>query len=203
MMFASSSDTCVKYGLPAQSPIAQTPEAVRGAVDVFLALHTRRANLKDTVIHPNRFDGEGSRRFLYDVCDRLAHRGVTRVFLMRIKGEVVAARIGFVVGSSLYLYYSGFDPAWAKYGVATTIVAEAMKYAISLGLTTVNLSTGTDVSKTRWGARPVSYFDVGESRPNLKSQAVFAAYLRIFRFIKEPAPWMQPLLRVLPKRGWV
>jgi CelD/BcsL family acetyltransferase involved in cellulose biosynthesis len=190
-------------GLDFAFEVAETPEAVQRAIDLFLPLHTRRANLKDTVVHPNRFDGATSRQFLYDVCDRLARRGVARVFLLRIKGEVVAARIGFVVGSSLYLYYSGFDPEWAKYGVATTVVAEAMKYAISLGLATVNLSTGTDVSKTRWGANPVAYYDVDESRPSLKSQALFAAYLRITRIIKEPAPWMQPLLRVLPRRGWV
>jgi CelD/BcsL family acetyltransferase involved in cellulose biosynthesis len=190
-------------GLDFAVEVAETPDAVRSGLDVFLRLHTSRADLKDTIVHPNRFDGEGRRRFLYDVCDRLAQRGVARVFLLKIKGEIVAARIGFVVGSSLYLYYSGFDPAWSKYGVATTVVAEAMKYAISQKLTVVNLSTGTDVSKTRWGARPVTYVDVSEARQTLKSQALFAAYLRVFQLMKEPAPWMQPLIRVLPKRGWV
>ena len=58
---------------------------------------------------------------------------------------------------SLYLYYSGFDPAWAKYSVATTVLAEALKWAIANGLLEANLATGDDVSKSRWGPHEVSY----------------------------------------------
>jgi len=54
------------------------------------------------------------------------------------------------VGDALYLYYSGYDPAFGDYSVMTTTVAEAIKYAIEHGFRRVNLSTGSDVSKTRW-----------------------------------------------------
>jgi hypothetical protein len=30
-----------------------------------------------------------------------------------IAGEVVASRIGFALGRTPYLYYSGYQPAWA------------------------------------------------------------------------------------------
>jgi len=63
-----------------------------------------------------------------------------RVFQLAIAGDVVALRIGFVIGGSLYLYYSGFDPRWSKYSVMTTTVVEAVKYAIGQGLTAINLS---------------------------------------------------------------
>jgi len=62
------------------------------------------------------------------------------VFQLRIADAVVASRIGFVIGDGLYLYPSGFDPAWGRYSVMTTMMAEALRYAIASGLRTVNLS---------------------------------------------------------------
>jgi CelD/BcsL family acetyltransferase involved in cellulose biosynthesis len=79
------------------------------------------------------------------------------VFELNIGGQVVASRIGFVVGDTLYMYYSGFKPCWARYSVTTTILAEAIKYAIACGLKTVDLSPGRNVSKTRWSPREVLY----------------------------------------------
>ncbi|HEX3771684.1 MAG TPA: GNAT family N-acetyltransferase [Polyangiaceae bacterium] len=179
--------------------VAESPEAVRRALDFFLPLHAMRASMTETVVHPNRFEHPALQRFLYDVCDRLAARGAVRVFQMKIGGAVVATRIGFIAGKSLYLYYSGFDPRWAKYGVSTTVVAEAIKVAIDLGLETVNLSIGTDVSKTRWGARPVEYHEAVETHPRVRSQIAYAAYRQL---LSARSGWLEPLMRTLPKRGW-
>lgn len=150
---------------------------VEGALDRFLVLHSLRANMENTSVHPNRFASEASRHFLYDVCSMLARRGVLRLFQLKIRGEIVAMRIGFVVADSLYLYYSGFDPAWARYGVMTTTVAEALKYAIAQGLRTANLSPGMDVSKTRWGPRIVEYPVVYERNRGLGSCMAFKVYM--------------------------
>jgi len=56
-----------------------------------------------------------------------------KLFALKIGAEIVAMRIGFVVGDGLYLYYSGFDPKWWEFGVMTTTMAEAIKYAIGRG----------------------------------------------------------------------
>jgi len=80
-----------------------------------------------------RFASPVARDFLYEICDRLARRGIVRLFQLKIGSQIVAARIGFVVGTGLYLYYSGYDPKWARYSVMTTTVAEAIKYAIATG----------------------------------------------------------------------
>jgi CelD/BcsL family acetyltransferase involved in cellulose biosynthesis len=150
---------------------------VRAALDGFLALHALRADMKNTSFHPNRFAGEVSQRFLYDVCTQLAKRGVLRIFQLRVGSDIVAMRIGFVVADSLYLYYSGFDPAWAKYSVMTTTVAEAIKYAIAHGLQTVNLSPGADVSKTRWGPRVVEHPMMYEQGRRLRSRLAAGMYI--------------------------
>src|SRR6185437_12384817 len=95
-----------------------------------------------------------------------------------VGSQIVAMRIGFVVGDSLYLYYSGFDPQWSRYGVMTTTVAEAIKYAIAQGLKTVNLSPSLDMSKARWSPRQVDYKSAYEHGGRLRSRVAGQAYLR-------------------------
>jgi CelD/BcsL family acetyltransferase involved in cellulose biosynthesis len=157
--------------------VAVEPAAVREGIGRFLALHGLRSQMTGTIEHPDHFAAGVSQRFLYEVCDRLAARGVVRVFQLSIGGEVVAVRIGFMVGHTLYLYYSGFDPRWARYSVATTVVAEAIKYAIDAGLTAVNLSRGTDISKTRWAPKAIPYTQCLEIRQRWISRFAHRSYM--------------------------
>jgi CelD/BcsL family acetyltransferase involved in cellulose biosynthesis len=156
---------------------AATPDEVQDALDQLFHLHALRAAMTDAAPHPNRFAGSGLRRFMHEVCGSLAARDRVRVFQLTIGGRVVASRIAFLVGDSLYLYYSGFDPEWAKYSVMTTTVAEAIKFAIARGLKTVNLSPGNDVSKTRWGPREVAQQVAHEHCGRLRSRLVRRAYV--------------------------
>jgi hypothetical protein len=41
-------------------------------------------------------------------------RGAVRLFALKIGSSIVAMRLGFVARDSLYFYYSGFDPQWAR-----------------------------------------------------------------------------------------
>jgi CelD/BcsL family acetyltransferase involved in cellulose biosynthesis len=144
-------------GLELGFHVVRTGPEVAVAIDRFLELHRRRSQLTDTVHHGDVFSTANAKRFLHDVCARFAARGRLRIYVLTIDGETVATRIGFVVGTSLYLYYSGYDPRYRQYSVMTTTVAEAIKDAIAEGLTSVNLSTGTDVSKTRWRPQETTF----------------------------------------------
>jgi CelD/BcsL family acetyltransferase involved in cellulose biosynthesis len=130
-------------------------EELDAGLDEFFRLHTMRAELEGAISHPDHFTAPSARAFLRDVCARLAARDSTRIFQLVIDGQVVATRIGFLLGDTLYLYYSGFDTGWARYSVMTTVLAEIIKSSISQGVRTINLSPGTDVGKTRWGARAI------------------------------------------------
>ncbi len=182
--------------------VASKPVDVSRAVEQFLALHSMRAEMTGGIPHRDRFDTPKSKEFLRDIALRLSARGVTRVFLLKIRGQVVAARMGFVVGRSLYLYFSGYDAAWRKYSVMTTVVAEAIRYGIDQKLSRVSLSVGTDVSKTRWGARPVTWAEGVECRASLRSQIAHAAYQRASVWREKRAPALTTMLHLLPKRGW-
>lgn len=160
-----------------------------------------RANLTGTVLHPNRFASRVSRDFLYAVCERLAEHGAVRLFQLVIASKVVASRLAFVVADRLYLYYSGFDPEWARYGVMTTTVAEAIKYSISRGLKTVSLSPTQDISKTRWGPRQVDYATAYEQGPRLRSRLARGAYMKASAS-EAVQSWL--LRQVIPaRRKWI
>jgi CelD/BcsL family acetyltransferase involved in cellulose biosynthesis len=187
-----------REGVAWESVVAEKRDDVRRGIDEFLVLHSARARAKATIEHLDRFESDAARGFLYEVCDRLAKRGMARVILLKVGSRFVAARIGFVVSGSLYLYYSGFDAEWGKYSVMTTTVAEAIKYAIDCGLATVNLSTGTDVSKTRWGPRVVSFDQAIERRSGLVPRLAYASYRRIVD--GTTPPWAAVVLGALPRR---
>jgi CelD/BcsL family acetyltransferase involved in cellulose biosynthesis len=180
--------------------LAESPNAVKEALELLFVLHAMRAGMPGTTPHPNRFVGAGLRQFLQEACGELAARDIVRVFQLMIGGRAVASRIGFEVGDSLYLYYSGFDPQWSKYSVMTTVVAEAIKYAIARGLKTVNLSPGNDVSKTRWGPREIPYQVAHEHSGRLRSRLVRQVYVKA-RSRAGLQGWL--LNRLIPgRRNW-
>lgn len=159
--------------------VIESPRDVQPALSRFVQLHRMRAACGRGVAHPDRFENPVCRDFLFTVCERLAHQGALKLFALKIGDETVAMRIGFVVGDSLYLYYSGFDPTWWSYSVMTTTMAEAIRYAIGRGLRTVNLSPARDLAKTRWGPRQVDYGSAYETEGSLRSRLANSAYLRI------------------------
>jgi CelD/BcsL family acetyltransferase involved in cellulose biosynthesis len=161
--------------------VAQSPQAVEEALGRFLALHGARARLKGTVAHSDVFASQRARDFLDEVCARLAPAGGVRVFELVVAGEVVASRVGFAIGDTLYLYYSGYLPQWGAYSVMTTCVAEALRYAIEQGFKTANLSTGTDVSKLRWSPEQVRYAELVEVAPSARCRLAYPAYREVRR----------------------
>lgn len=146
------------------------------AVRDFFRLHAARAKVTGVVAHPDIFRDAPCRDFLLDVCGRFAQRGALRIFRLNVDGHLAATRIGFVVGSGLYLYYSGLDPDYAKYRVGTTLVAEAIKHAISERLSSVNLSTGSDPSKSRWRPREIAFREAVFVSPAPLGRAKYRAF---------------------------
>ena len=136
--------------------VVSDPSALPAALRQFFELHARRASASDLVHHEDVFAIPRARDFLLDLSTSPSVALSLRVFQLEIANRVVASRLGFVLGDELYLYFSGFDPAWGAYSVMTTTVAEAIKWAIENQMKLVNLSPGTDVSKTRWGATAIT-----------------------------------------------
>jgi len=136
------------------------------------------------VVHANVFRNENDRAFLTEYALGLARRGELRIFQLLISGTVVATRLGFQCNDQIYLYYSGYDPAWSRYSVMTTLVVEAIKWSIHQRLAVLHLSTGTDVSKLRWSPTATHYVTSTEVSPNWKAKLSFATYQRARRIMR-------------------
>ncbi len=163
-------------GLEFALEVVEEPDAVESGLTEFFRLHADRADRTDTVQHANVFASDEARSFLADVCCRLAERGVAKLFRLRIDGHVVAVRVGFQMGNQLYLYYSGWDTAFSRYSVMTTLLAEIVKYAIAQGMRSLNLSTGNDVSKTRWRPQEMVYRSAVQVAPRARARAHYFGF---------------------------
>ncbi|MDB4989416.1 MAG: hypothetical protein JWN04_4594 [Myxococcaceae bacterium] len=171
-------------GVELEHNVVRGPSEVPEAIEDFFRLHEARSQRDDTVRHGNVFGGQMRRDFLLDVCQRFAERDRLRIFQTKIKGAVVATRIGFCCHDSLYLYYSGFDSEYARYSVMTTTVAEALQFATREGFKTVNLSTGNDISKLRWGPEERLYRELLLVSPSLRGAIAHESYSWVRRRIE-------------------
>jgi CelD/BcsL family acetyltransferase involved in cellulose biosynthesis len=154
--------------------VATRPDDVAASIERFFELHEARAHVEGTIHHSDAFDAARSRSFLREVGERFSRRGVVHCFNLKVGGDTIATRIGFRLGDSMYLYYSGYAAQYARYSAMTTCVAEAIRWSIAAGLKQVNLSPGTDVSKTRWGPTEVRFRQALVVAPAMRSRAARA-----------------------------
>lgn len=142
---------------PFELKVVRAPEETDAALDKFLELHRARSERTDTIYHGDVFSSPEAEGFLFDYCRAMAARNQLLVFQLWIDGKIVATRIAFGFGDEIYLYFSGYDADYGRFSVMTTTVAEAIKWSIENGFRILNLSTGSDVSKTRWRPEMTPY----------------------------------------------
>ncbi|MBC3810447.1 GNAT family N-acetyltransferase [Undibacterium aquatile] len=145
-------------GLDMNFRVLQGRTAIVQQLPMFYALHGARASAKETIEHPDYFSHPQHKALLENLLDTpFADRMC--LFCLELNGKVVAMRLAFNMGDELYLYYSGYDLDYAQYSVMTTLVAEAIQWAIGQKIQRLNLSIGEDVSKTRWGPAVINYVE--------------------------------------------
>ncbi|MCH8619415.1 GNAT family N-acetyltransferase [Undibacterium sp. TS12] len=141
-----------------QHKILRGRDAVKAGLNQFYALHRQRAGARDTVEHPDYFADEKHCHFIAGLLETgFADR--VCLFCLELDGKTVALRMGFVMGDELYLYYSGYDLAYSRYSVMTTLLAEIIQWSFAQQIARVNLSVGEDVSKTRWAPDVTDYVE--------------------------------------------
>jgi len=123
------------------------------AISSLFELHRLRSLVREGRSHADHFNMRRVREFLAEALEAMAASGSAALQTLRIDGELAAVRATMEARSSLYLYYSGFDPRWWRFGVMTLMVTQLIQGAIERGLTDVNFSPGVDDSKTRWGVK--------------------------------------------------
>ena len=191
-------------GLTYRLETLEEPADIELALPDFFRLHTARASLKGVTNHFDAFDSPEARAFLIDVCRRLAERRITRVFRLWVDGKLVATRIGFEMAGTLYMYYSGWAPAYSQYSVMTTLVCEVIQQAIERGLNGVHLSTGNERSKTRWGTNEVCYASGVQFSPRRSARATHLLYEAVMQLrSNNTARAVIPGFLVRRSKAWV
>ena len=136
--------------------------------------------------HDDRFSTPPRRAFLRAVGRRLFERGALWPCLLKIDGQIVASQLCLVQDGRLYLYYSGFDPAWAQHGVMMILTRRCIERAISYGCRELDLLLGFDQEKQRWGGEPGPVTNLTLASPRLRSRAAF----QLYRARRAAAAWM-------------
>ena len=149
-------------------------EGLDEILDAFFRLHRSRSLRPGNPYHRDHFSTPSRRAFLDRVARRMADTGALTLSLVSWADQPVAVRINFEVDGTVYLYYSGFDPAWWSYSVMTFGVTEAIKSAITRRQRAISFSPGVDQSKARWDVSYVRIVRFSVVRPVRASRLRFA-----------------------------
>ena len=156
--------------------VVEDPAELDAALDTFFALHRDRAQADFRVHHHDEFTRPEIRGFLRTVARRLLERGKIWPCLLYVDGKPVAAQICLLHAGRIYFYFSGYDPAWARYGVMLVLNRRCIERAIDLGCRELDMLLTTHPMKTRWGCEPRPLADLTLASPRLRSRFWFGFY---------------------------
>lgn len=91
----------------------KSPDEIEHHMADFIDLH------RGSSIDKNDFMTSEREAFFREAAVNLAEMGITRLYFLTINGEKVATSLAFKVGSTKYLYNSGYDPerSWLAVGL--------------------------------------------------------------------------------------
>jgi CelD/BcsL family acetyltransferase involved in cellulose biosynthesis len=95
----------------------------------------------------------GMETFFREMTAAMADAGMLRLYSLTFDKEAVAMVLNFDVGGRLYMYNSGYDPAYAHYAVGLMSKALLLRDAIENGRTAVDFMRGDESYKYDLGGK--------------------------------------------------
>ena len=141
------------------------PDAVGAAIDDFVRLH--RISRQDKA----EFMTPAMERFFRRMAMTLSEENMVRLFFLELDRRRVASVLAFDCGDELWLYNSGYDPAFASVSVGLVSKALILRQAIEEGKHCYDLLRGTESYKYDLGARDLEIFRCTLSRDPLQHEA--------------------------------
>jgi CelD/BcsL family acetyltransferase involved in cellulose biosynthesis len=90
--------------------------------------------------------------FLERALPALLADGLLRLHRLEIEGELAAAILALQAHSGVFVYITGFDPAFGRYSPGALLWAEVIETAAREGAREVHFLRGQEAYKRRWGA---------------------------------------------------
>jgi CelD/BcsL family acetyltransferase involved in cellulose biosynthesis len=104
--------------------------------------------------HKEEFlDRPGMEAFFRDMTHVMATAGMLRMYTLTFDGEHVAMVLNFDIGGRLYMYNSGYDPAYSHYAVGLMSKALLLRDAIENGRVAVDFMRGDESYKYDLGGK--------------------------------------------------
>ena len=125
------------------------PESVDEGMRSLFELHQSRWMSKGL---SGAFVSSTFQSFHLAIARSFAEKGWLGLFLLKLSGNPVAALYGFTYNSKYYLYLTGFNPKYAKYGVGSMLITSVIRESINKGLTEFDFMRGDEAYKTRWAS---------------------------------------------------
>jgi CelD/BcsL family acetyltransferase involved in cellulose biosynthesis len=136
---------------PTQFQIFSDPAQVGAALDTLARLHTLSRQRKHETGNFYRADYQAFHR---DVAQAMARAGYLYIAQMDCDGRPVASTYGFHVGSVLFDYQKGYDPAYSRDGVGSVLTGMVIEDAIErLHTQELDFLRGTEEYKYFWATR--------------------------------------------------
>jgi CelD/BcsL family acetyltransferase involved in cellulose biosynthesis len=130
---------------------AGSPNEVIEYLPMLFDLHRARALAPMPVRHQDYFAQPQRRAFFRSVCPALAARGMLRIGVLWIDGAPVAAQMWLENADTLFLYYSGYEPAWSRFSVGLIVTLESLRSSmVDRGMRRVEFLAGGGQFKERW-----------------------------------------------------
>jgi CelD/BcsL family acetyltransferase involved in cellulose biosynthesis len=139
-----------RLGLEYRFDIASSASEVRAALPIMFDLHRARADATMAMRHYDYFDYPYRREFMREVAPALAEVGQMRIGILRMHDQPVAAQMWMERNDVMFLYYSGFDPAFKDHSVALLATIGAFQDGIRRGIKQVEFLAGGGHPKARW-----------------------------------------------------
>jgi CelD/BcsL family acetyltransferase involved in cellulose biosynthesis len=120
------------------------------------------SSMLDTLFHLMRIsshhkeeflDRPGMEAFFREMTSTMAAEGMLRFYFLTFDGEAVASVLNFDLGGKLYMYNSGYDPAYAHYAVGLMSKALLLQDAIEQGRSCVDFLRGDENYKYDLGGK--------------------------------------------------
>jgi hypothetical protein len=149
------------------------------AIDDLLFLHRRRAGLVGRERHPDYFERLADERFMRAATAAMFGQGLASPVVLRVNDSPAAGRLVLRGSRSVFLSFSGIDPAWWHLSPGTMLISELMKAAMARGDSLVNLSLYPEEGKLRWSEALELHNDFIVVAPRRRSRLAFSLYWQI------------------------
>ncbi len=130
---------------------AGSPHEVDEYLPILFQLHRARALAPMRVRHQDYFAQPQRRAFFRSVCPALAALGRLRIGVLWLDGMPVAAQMWLENLDTMFLYYSGYEPAWGRFSVGLIATLESVRSSmVERGVRRIEFLAGGGQFKERW-----------------------------------------------------